>query len=537
MKYKKIMLVTFLLLAVITIGAVSASEDASSLGEVSQDDAVAVVDAQEDLDLKPSGEIIAIDDENEILADNDPSQNSNITMELAGVVDNSEDYSYIAYVSDENSINGTVTLSIDGKQYYDNEFDGSKNSKFIYPSDLKDFIFEDFIGNHTVKLTYNTYIKESVVSFVFEPYFWQPYYAGIGDSSSIIFKATSTSTGSASLYHAVFNNENEMYEEGALIGTYLIKGSTSLVPVPTLTAKGYNVFVVNYTINGKNAKDIFAIYADENSKQITATLSDSEIRPADTVTLKITTPKAGYVDIYVDGEYSTPVISMVNGTAQRTFSNLALGQHSIYVIYDNYAANNESYFKTFTVTVSNSTTVKSDIADATLALSNSAFTYNGKVQKPTVSLTNGVVLKEGVDYTLQWSADSPKNAGTYAVTVIGIGSYDGTVRAKFNINKAANPLAVKAKTVKVKFSALKKKAQTLAVSKVITFSKKGQGTLTYAKSSGNKKITINKKTGKVTVAKGLKKGTYSVKVKIKAAGNANYKASAYKTVTFKIKIN
>ena len=36
--------------------------------------------------------------------------------------------------------------------------------------------------------------------------------------------------------------------------------------------------------------------------------------------------------------------------------------------------------------------------------------------------------------------------------------------------------------------------------------------------------------------KGLKKGTYKVKVKVKAAGNANYKASAWKTVTFKIKV-
>ena len=94
-------------------------------------------------------------------------------------------------------------------------------------------------------------------------------------------------------------------------------------------------------------------------------------------------------------------------------------------------------------------------------------------------------------------------------------------------------MAIKAKSAKVKYSKVKKKAQALAVSKVIKFSKKGQGTLTYAKSSGNKKIAINKKTGKVTVKKGLKKGTYKVKVKVKAAGNANYSASA-KTVTFKI---
>ena len=74
------------------------------------------------------------------------------------------------------------------------------------------------------------------------------------------------------------------------------------------------------------------------------------------------------------------------------------------------------------------------------------------------------------------------------------------------------------------------------MTKVVKFTKKGQGTLTYKKVKGNKKISINKKTGKVTIKKGLKKGTYKVKVKIKANGNANYLASAFKTVTFKIKV-
>ena len=60
--------------------------------------------------------------------------------------------------------------------------------------------------------------------------------------------------------------------------------------------------------------------------------------------------------------------------------------------------------------------------------------------------------------------------------------------------------------------------------------------MAYVKKKGSKKITINRKTGKVTVKKGLKKGTYKVKVKVRAAGNSNYKASGWKTVTFKVKI-
>ena len=97
--------------------------------------------------------------------------------------------------------------------------------------------------------------------------------------------------------------------------------------------------------------------------------------------------------------------------------------------------------------------------------------------------------------------------------------------------KYANTLTVKAKKPSVKYSKLKKKNQTIALKNWVTVSK-AQGKVTYKKSSGNKKITVSK-AGKITVKKGLKKGTYKVKIKVTAAGNANYKAKT-KTVTVKI---
>ena len=103
------------------------------------------------------------------------------------------------------------------------------------------------------------------------------------------------------------------------------------------------------------------------------------------------------------------------------------------------------------------------------------------------------------------------------------------------VNKAANTLKVKGRTAAVEYKKVKNKAQSLKVSKVIKVTRKGQGKLSYAKTSGSKKITINKKTGKVTVKKGLKKGTYKVKVKVTAAGNANYR-KATKKVTLKIRV-
>lgn len=127
------------------------------------------------------------------------------------------------------------------------------------------------------------------------------------------------------------------------------------------------------------------------------------------------------------------------------------------------------------------------------------------------------------------------NAGTYYVkaTVAGDANCDGatSAAAKFTIAKAANPAKVKASTKTVKYSKAKKKAQKVTSLKVTN----AQGKVTYKKSSGNKKLTVDKKTGKVTVKKGTKKGTYKIKVKVSAAGNNNYNAFS-KTVTIKVKV-
>lgn len=178
-----------------------------------------------------------------------------------------------------------------------------------------------------------------------------------------------------------------------------------------------------------------------------------------------------------------------------------------------------------------------DLKDAKIS-GLAAKTYNGKAQtqKPVVKLdVNGTkfTLENGIDYAVSYKNNI--KAGTATVTVGGKGIFTGNASSTFKINKANNPLSIKARTATVKYTALKKKAQALAVSKVISFTRKGQGTMAYTKVSGNKKITINKKNGTVTVGKKLKKGTYKVKVKVSAAGNANYKASS-KTVTFTVRV-
>ncbi|MBR3149786.1 MAG: cadherin repeat domain-containing protein [Eubacterium sp.] len=131
------------------------------------------------------------------------------------------------------------------------------------------------------------------------------------------------------------------------------------------------------------------------------------------------------------------------------------------------------------------------------------------------------------------------SAGTYYVKVVSANSYNLKSSSKYTltVNELIvknNPLTAKGKTVKLKYSKLKKNKQTIARKKAIAVSN-AKGTVTYKKVKGNKKITINKTSGKITVKKGLKKGTYKVKVKVKAAGNTYYKAGS-KTVTVTIKV-
>ena len=96
--------------------------------------------------------------------------------------------------------------------------------------------------------------------------------------------------------------------------------------------------------------------------------------------------------------------------------------------------------------------------------------------------------------------------------------------------KAAQSMTVKAVKKTVKASKLKKAKKSV---KGTIRVKNAVGKVTYAKTGGSARLKVNKKTGKITVRKGTKKGTYKIKVKVKAAGNEDYEV-AVKTVTVKI---
>ena len=174
------------------------------------------------------------------------------------------------------------------------------------------------------------------------------------------------------------------------------------------------------------------------------------------------------------------------------------------------------------------------LSDATVTVPAQTYTYTGKALKPAATVKAvGKTLKAGTDYTVSYSNN--KNAGTAKITITGKGGdYVGTKTVTFKIAKAKSSAKAKKSTVSVKYAKVKKKAQTVA--NLTVKCDKGKASYKSASSGKAKKFKVNKKTGKVTVPKGTKKGTYKVKVKVTVKAGTNY-TKLTKTVSFKVKVS
>ena len=157
-------------------------------------------------------------------------------------------------------------------------------------------------------------------------------------------------------------------------------------------------------------------------------------------------------------------------------------------------------------------------------LSSGKFTYNGQVQVPEVAVMDVETAVAAEKYEID--SVSSVDAGQYTITVRmkEFDGYTGTVTKKYQIAKAGQPMAVKAVPKKVKAKKLRKKA--CRISGTVKFTKRAAGKVTYkgkgTTAKARKALKINKKTGKITVRKNTKRGTYRMKVRVKASGDRNH---------------
>ena len=151
----------------------------------------------------------------------------------------------------------------------------------------------------------------------------------------------------------------------------------------------------------------------------------------------------------------------------------------------------------------------------TVALSKTSFTYNGKVQKPSVVVKDASGNTIHTDsYTVTWSGAS-QNAGSYKATVKFKNNYSGTKTLTYTINKR-NQTITASNISKV----LGTRAFALGAKVTV-----GNGALSY-KSSNSNTVLVSQKGNALVRAVG------SAVITISAKATANYNAAVKKiTVT------
>lgn len=255
-------------------------------------------------------------------------------------------------------------------------------------------------------------------------------------------------------------------------------------------------------------KDVMAL------KYKTTTYTGSALRPRDMVVT------LGGKELVEGKDYSVSIDSRRNvnvGTKTAVVTLTGLGDYS------------DS--KTFYFDI-----VKASIQDAKIAVSPESMTYTGGQLKPAVAITyNGKTLAAGTDYELQYLNNV--SVGTGQVKIKGLGNFIGGATKNFTItsanagSKAKDPATVSVlkKAIKIKYKKVKKKKQTVACPVAVS---NAHGAVSYKiksvnKKAGKKKIAINAKTGKITVNKGCKKGTYKVKIQVDIAQSRSYDAATH----------
>lgn len=170
--------------------------------------------------------------------------------------------------------------------------------------------------------------------------------------------------------------------------------------------------------------------------------------------------------------------------------------------------------KTFTCTKCNATREKTiaKLPAPSVKISKTSFTWNKKVQKPTVKVTSGKEVLGSSDYTVKYSNPKSKNVGAYTVTVAYKGRFRGSQKLTYTIVPKGTKLT--GASAQKKAAIVKWAKQTSKMSKARVTGYEIQYSRSKSFKSGNKSVKVKgygKTSGKV--AKLASKKTYYFRVR------------------------
>jgi len=348
MNIKKMMLIS-ILLAILTIGAVSASEDVFE-DIASNDNSSDELTVDDDVD----DSVLENSDSEEVLGD------SQVHLTVYDVADGSNDDEsvariYAGYYDEvnmqeihEGSLDGNVSLSIDGRKYYEKEVKSSDLRIYIKDLNLPSIIKVG--GSHDVKLSYlkngestpNTI--ENSVFFKFTPTYQYIDEMSVGETGIIIMKTFSDLSGEMSLYYYDLSISDIV----GLIGSVKFTNGVATLIFNNIYEEATHDLLLIADFNGVKVPYSICMKVKTNTKGYKSSISAKTIAYGSKVTVTLTGPKiTGATKIFVDGKK----VKSKSFYAKYKYSiaNLAVGTHYITVLNKNNAGH--FYYKTYKVTV------------------------------------------------------------------------------------------------------------------------------------------------------------------------------------------
>lgn len=147
-------------------------------------------------------------------------------------------------------------------------------------------------------------------------------------------------------------------------------------------------------------------------------------------------------------------------------------------------------------------TEEKNYAIGTICLTKTSGVYNGKIQKPSVTVkdSKGNILKQNADYTVSYPKNM-KNVGIYTVTVTLLGNYEGTRNLSYKIVPKGTAISkIKAKKKGFTLKWKKQRTQTtgyeIQYSTSKKFTKKTTNTVTVKKNKTTSKSISKRKANK-----------------------------------------
>ena len=476
MKLEKIFLVSILILAIVTIGAVSASEDIS-------DDTITAIEptdeiVSESVEQETTDEIVSESVEQEATDDglnqavgdgsseetiSDSVDKEDSTLELSQTVDetlaqeniNSNEQltatpndieigfndingytNAITTISSSGNRNGTFYVYLNGVKKlnykitngfleksvelseYEEKF---KSVVLVYPSDLN--IKKS--GTYSIKVSFKgddypteTTMAISSVSMLFCEINSQYEYMSTTETAPLTIDFPGVKSGTVKVYLVHYQEQNITYSK--LLGSSKIVNGTASVKLSGLNTD-YNSLLIKYSTNLGDGNMSYGILVRPNSKNVTVSVSPAVLYVGSKPVVKLTAKEPGWLRIFVDGKEKD--FSDVS-TKKYVISNLTAGKHTVKVVFIRYGS---FYSKRFTITVKKLATK--------IIAKKKTFKVKTKVKKYTITLKSGKKLVKKVKVTLRVgkktykAKTNNKGKATFKITKLKKrGKYTATIK-------------------------------------------------------------------------------------------------------------